>query len=562
MRLRIWLAIGAAALLGGCAGVAPEARSDVVLRGGTIVDGGGGAPFTGDVALRGDRIAFVGAHAGGSATREVDARGLAVSPGFINMLSWSNESLIADPKSQSEIRQGVTLEVMGEGDSMGPLSDDMKRRAAARQGDIKYQIEWTTLGDYLGWLERRGVSPNVASFVGAATVRVHELGEDNVDPNPARLARMRALVRQAMNEGARGAASSLIYAPANFAETPELAALATESAKCGGMYISHMRDEGPKLLEAIDELVEIARQSGGPAEIYHFKQSGKSNWGKLDAAVARVEAARGEGLRITADMYTYAASSTGLDAAMPLWIQEGGIEKWVARLKDPALRARALAEMRAGTVSENSDLVVREPSKVLLLGFKREKLKPLTGQSLDQVARVRGKSPEETAADLIVEDNSRIQVAYFSMSEANVAREVQLPWMSFGSDASSQAPEGVFLKSSTHPRAYGNFARLLGEYVREQKRVPLQEAVRRLSALPAENLGLKDRGRLKAGYYADVVAFDPATIHDNATFARPQVYATGMRHVFVNGVAVIRDGEHTGATPGRFVKGPGWNKCL
>ncbi|MFL6857284.1 MAG: amidohydrolase family protein [Allosphingosinicella sp.] len=549
-------------LLGGCAAVVPQARYDVVLRGGTIVDGGGGAPYRGDVGLRGDRIVYVGPHLAGRGASEVDASGLAVAPGFVNMLSWSNESLIADPKGQSEIRQGVTLEVMGEGDSMGPLSDEMKRRAAARQGDIKYRIEWTTLGDYLGWLERRGVSPNVASFVGAATVRVHELGEDNVDPNPAQLGRMRALVRQAMNEGAMGVGSSLIYAPDNFAETPELAALATESAKCGGMYISHMRDEGPKLLEAIDELVEIARQSGGPAEIYHFKQSGKSNWGKLDAAVARVEAARGEGLRITADMYTYAASSTGLDAAMPLWIQEGGIEKWVARLKDPALRARALAEMRAGTVSENSDLVVREPSKVLLLGFKSDRLKPLTGQSLDQVAKARGKSPEETAADLIVEDNSRIQVAYFSMSDANVAREVQLPWMSFGSDASSQAPEGVFLKSSTHPRAYGNFARLLGEYVREQKRVPLQEAVRRLSALPAENLGLKDRGRLQAGYYADVVAFDPATIRDNATFARPQVYATGMRHVFVNGVAVIRDGEHTGATPGRFVKGPGWNKCL
>jgi N-acyl-D-amino-acid deacylase len=475
--------------------------------------------------------------------------------------SWSNESLIADPKGQSEIRQGVTLEVMGEGDSMGPLSDAMKAKAAARQGDIKYPIEWTTLGDYLGWLDRRGVSPNVASFVGASTVRVHELGEDNVDPDPAQLGRMRALVRQAMNEGAMGVGSSLIYAPDNFAETPELAALATESAKCGGMYISHVRDEGPKLLEAIDELVTIARESGGPAEIYHFKQSGKSNWGKLDAAVARVEAARASGLRITADMYTYAASSTGLDAAMPLWIQEGGIEKWVARLKDPALRARALAEMRAGTVSENGDLVVKEPSKVLLLGFKTAALKPLTGQSLEQVARARGKSPEEAAAELVEEDGSRIQVAYFSMSEDNVRREVRIPWMSFGSDASSQAPEGVFLKSSTHPRAYGNFARLLSQYVREEKLVPLQEAVRRLSALPASNLGIRDRGRLQAGYYADVVAFDPATIKDNATFARPQQYATGMRHVFVNGVQVIRDGEHTGATPGRFVKGPGWNKC-
>jgi N-acyl-D-amino-acid deacylase len=561
MRFKTWLAIGAASLLGGCAGVAPEARSDVVLRGGTVVDGSGGAPFTGDVALRGDRILYVGPHFPGRGAREVDARGLAVAPGFINMLSWSNESLIADPRSQSEIRQGVTLEVMGEGESMGPWSEAMKQRALARQGDIKFPIEWTTLGDYLGWLERRGVTPNVASFVGAATVRVHELGEDDVDPSPAQLDRMRALVRQAMDEGAMGVGSSLIYAPDNFAETPELAALATESAKCGGMYISHIRDEGPKLLQAIDELVEIARESHGPAEIYHFKQSGKSNWGKIGDALARVEAARASGLRITADMYTYAASSTGLDAAMPLWIQAGGIEKWVARLKDPAQRARALAEMRAGTVSENGDLVVREPSKVLLLGFKNPALKPLTGKTLEEVARERGKSPEEIAADLIVEDNSRIQVAYFSMSEDNVRREVQLPWMSFGSDASSQAPEGVFLKSSTHPRAYGNFARVLARYVRDEHLVQLQEAVRRLAALPAHNLGLRDRGLLRPGYYADVVAFDPAAIQDNATFAKPQVYATGMRDVFVNGVQVLKDGEHTGATPGRFVKGPGWNKC-
>ena len=560
MRLKPIFVLAALPLVG-CATVAPPESYDVVLRGGTIVDGSGGAPYLGDVGIKGDRIAYVGPHVTGRGARVVDARGLAVAPGFVNMLSWSNESLIADPKGQSEIRQGVTLEVMGEGDSMGPLSDAMKANAAARQGDIKYPIQWTTLGEYLGWLERRGVSPNVASFVGASTVRVHELGEDNVDPNPAQLDRMRALVRQAMNEGAMGVGSSLIYAPDNFAETPELAALATESARCGGMYISHVRDEGPKLLEAIDELVEIARESKGPAEIYHFKQSGKSNWRKLDAAVARVEAARASGLRITADMYTYAASSTGLDAAMPLWIQEGGIEKWVARLKHPALRARALAEMRAGTVSENGDLVVKEPSKVLLLGFKTAALKPLTGQSLEQVAKARGKSPEETAAELVEEDGSRIQVAYFSMSEENVRREVQIPWMSFGSDASSQAPEGVFLKSSTHPRAYGNFARLLSQYVREEKLVPLQEAVRRLSALPAGNLGIRDRGRLQVGYYADVVAFDPATIKDNATFARPQQYATGMRHVFVNGVQVIMDGEHSGATPGRFVKGPGWNKC-
>jgi N-acyl-D-amino-acid deacylase len=437
----------------------------------------------------------------------------------------------------------------------------MERLEAGRQGDIKYPIEWTTLGEYLGYMERRGVSPNIASFVGATTVRVHELGEGDVDPTPAQLARMRTLVRQAMNEGAMGVGSSLIYAPAYFAETPELIALAIESASCGGIYISHIRDEGPRLIEAIDELIAIAEGSGGPAEIYHIKQSGRDNWGKIDAALARIEAARARGLHITADMYTYPASSTGFDAAMPLWVQEGGIEAWVRRLKDPASRARLLAEMRSGQGSENMKLVVREPDKVILLAFKTERLKPLTGRTLADVARERGKSPEETAADLIVEDGTRIQVAYFGMSEDNVRREVALPWVSFGSDASSQAPEGVFLRSSTHPRAYGNFARLLGKYVRDEKIVPLQEAVRRLSALPAANLSIWDRGVLKAGNFADLAIFDPATIRDNATFAQPQQYATGMRHVIVNGVLVLRDGEHTGATPGRFVKGPGWKNC-
>jgi N-acyl-D-amino-acid deacylase len=551
------LAAFAAALL---ASAAPPPAWDVVIRGGTIYDGSGGAPFVGDIAIKGDRVAAVGEVAGRGA-REVDARGLAVAPGFINMLSWATETLIADGRSQSDIRQGVTLEVMGEGRSMGPLSPEMKARALARQSDIRYPITWTSLGDYLRFLEKRGVSTNVASFVGATSVRVHELGEGDVDPTPEQLARMRALVAQAMDEGAMGVGSSLIYAPASFAETPELIALATEAGRCGGMYISHMRDEGPRLLEAIDELVEIAERSGAPAEIYHFKQSGRANWDKIDAAIARVEAARARGLRITADMYNYAASSTGFDAAFPLWIQDGGVEAWVARLKDPAQRARALAEMRGPDGTENAKLVVDEPDKVLLLAFKTERLKPLTGRTLASVAKERGKSPEETSADLIVEDGSRIQVAYFGMSEANVARATALPWMSFGSDAGSQAPEGVFLKSSTHPRAYGNFARLLGKYVREEKTTTLQDAVRRLTSLPAANLGLKDRGALKIGYHADLAIFDPATIADRATFDKPQAYATGMRHVFVNGVQVLKDGEHTGATPGRFVKGPGAGRC-
>jgi len=549
-----------ALLLAACA-TAPSAPTyDVVIRGGTIYDGGGGAPYTGDVGLRGDRIAYVGPRLDGGARTEIDATRLAVAPGFINMLSWANETLIADPKGQSDIRQGVTLEVMGEGESMGPLSREMILNETKRQGDIRYIVDWTTLGGYLSQMEKKGVSPNIASFVGATTVRVHELGEGDVDPTPAQLDRMRALVREAMNEGAMGLGSSLIYAPAFFAETPELIALAKEAGKCGGMYISHIRDEGPKLLEAIDELVAISEASGAPAEIYHFKQSGRPNWGKIDAAIARVESARARGLRITADMYTYPASSTGLDASMPLWVQEGGIEAWVARLKDPAQRARVLAEMRSGE-SEDSALVVKEPSKVLLLGFKNPALKPLTGKTLEEVARERGKTAEETAADLIVEDNSRIQVAYFSMSEDNVRREVALPWMSFGSDASAQAPEGVFLKSSTHPRAYGNFARVLGKFARDEKVVTLQDAVRRMTSYPAGNLGLKDRGALKPGHFADLAIFDPATIRDNATFPRPQQYATGMRHVFVNGVQVLKDGDHTGATPGRFVKGPGAGKC-
>jgi N-acyl-D-amino-acid deacylase len=558
--MRAYLGL-ATALLAGCATVSPPERYDAIIRGGTIVDGSGGTPFTGDVAISGDRIAAVAPHIEGRAAREVDARGLAVAPGFVNMLSWADEALIVDPRSESDIRQGVTLEVMGEGTSFGPWTEEMKAREVARQADIKYPVRWTSLGDYLGFLEKKGVSTNVASFVGATTVRVHELGEGDVQPTPAQLDRMRGLVREAMDEGAMGVGSSLIYAPASFAKTPELTALVAEAGKCGGMYISHMRDEGPQLLEAIDELVQIAADAHAPAEIYHYKQSGRENWGKLDAANARVEAARARGLRITADMYTYAASSTGLDAAMPTWVQAGGVEKWVERLRDPAIRARVLAEMRAPTAGENTKMVVQEPEKVLLLGFKTERLKALTGKTLAEVAKARGKTPEETAMDLVVEDGTRIQVAYFSMSEANVRREVALPWMSFGSDASSQAPEGVFLKSSTHPRAYGNFARLLGKFVREEKALTLQEAVRRLAALPASNLGISDRGTLRPGKMADVVVFDPATIRDTATFEKPQSYAVGMRHVFVNGVQVLRDGEHTGATPGRFVHGPGWKRC-
>ena len=559
--LRSALLATACLALPACATMRSAERYDVIVRDGTIYDGGGGAPYVGDVAIRGDRIVSVGGDIAATAATEIDARGLAVAPGFINMLSWSTESLIEDGLGQSEIRQGVTLEVMGEGWSMGPLNPEMKQLLVKRQDDIKFPVTWTSLGDYLQFLERKGIAPNVASFVGAATVRINEVGERDVDPTPEQLARMRTLIRQAMNEGAMGVGSSLIYAPGNFAETDELVALTTESARCGGMYISHLRSEGDRLLEAVDELIEIARRSGGPAEIYHLKMAGRDNWDKLPEVIKRIEAARAEGLRITTDMYTYTAGATGLDAAMPLWVQDGGLERWVDRLKYPAIRARVAAEMkRKGEGWENLYLGAGA-DKMILVGFKKEEMKQYTGKTLAEMALLWGKSPEETAMELVVRDESRVGTVYFLMSEENVRRQVQLPWMSFGSDAESRAPEGVFLKSSTHPRAYGNFSRLLGRYVRDEKLVPLQEAVRRLTAFPATNLSIKDRGSLKAGYFADLAVFDPATIADHATFETPQRYATGMRHVLVNGIPVLRDGEHTGATPGRFVRGPGWNRC-
>lgn len=542
-------------------GAAKPQTYDIIVRGGTIYDGTGGTPYRGDLAIRGDRIVGIG-HLTGTATRVIDARGLAVAPGFINMLSWANESLIADPRGMSDTRQGVTLEVMGEGWSMGPWTPEMARLEEARQGDIKFKVQWTTLAEYQDWLTKRGIAPNIASFVGATTVRVHELGEGDVTPDPAQLERMQGLVRAAMNDGAMGVGSSLIYAPGTYAKTPELVALVSAAHACGGMYISHMRSEGDALLESVDELITIARQSGAPAEIYHMKQAGKSAWGKYDAMVARIEAARAAGLRITADMYTYTAGATGLDAAMPTWVQAGGTEKWIERMKDPAIRARVVSEMKApGKGWENLLYNTGGADKVILLAFKNPALKPLTGKTLAQVAALRGTSPEETAIDLVIEDGSRVGTAYFLMDEANVAKQTALPWVSFGSDAASQAPEGVFLKASAHPRTYGNVARLLGKYVREQKTTTLADAVRRLTGLPASNLGLTDRGVLKPGNYADLAIFDPATVSDTATFDKPQQYATGMRQVFVNGVQILRDGVPTGATPGRVVHGPGWNHC-
>ena len=536
----------------------PEPQYDLLIRHGRVIDGTGVPAVDASVAVRGDRVVAIGSLGDATARETLDASGLVVAPGFINMLSWADEPLLVDGRSQSDIRQGVTLEVFGEGWSMGPLNERMKTEQLAGQGDIKFAIDWTTLGEYLDGLERKGVSTNVASFVGATTLRIHEVGYDDREPTPEELARMKELVRQAMREGALGVGSSLIYAPAFYAKTPELVELVRTAGEFGGMYISHMRSEGSRLLEAIDELIQIAREAQVPAEIYHFKAAGRENWDKTDAAIARIEAARNEGLRITADVYTYPAGATGLNATMPPWVQEGGYDQWVARLKDPATRARVLREMTTPTTEWENFFVGAGPDGILLSGFKTEALKPLTGRTLAEVAKARGTSPQETALDLVIEDGSRVDAVYFLMSEDNLRKKLRLPWVSFASDSGSMAPEGVFLRSNPHPRAYGNFARWLGRYVRDEKLVPLEEAVRRMTSMPADHLAIKERGRLAEGYFADLVVFDPARIQDHATFEKPHQYATGVVHVFVNGTQVLRDGEHTGATPGRVVRGPGY----
>lgn len=539
---------------------APEPpRFDLVILDGLVYDGLGGDPVEADIAIRGDRIASIGEFGPSDATTAIDAAGMAVAPGFINMLSWATETLIEDGRGLSDLRQGVTLEVFGEGWSMGPLNDAMKAEVKARQGDIRFDVEWDTLGDYLEYLEARGISPNVASFVGATTVRMHELGEADRAPTSDELERMQALVGQAMREGALGVGSSLIYAPGFYADTDELVALAATAAQFGGSYISHMRSEGNRLVESVQELIDIARRSGAAAEIYHLKAAGRENWGKLERVFELVEAARAEGLDIRADMYNYTAGATGLEAAMPPWVQEGGHDAWVKRLQDPEIRQRVIAEIRTPADDwENLYLAAGGAENLLFYSFKNEELKPLTGKTLAEVAAMRGTSPEQTMVDLVIEDDSRVGTIYFLMSEDNIARKIAKPWMAFGSDAGAYAPEGVFLKSSTHPRAYGNFARLLGKYVREQQVITLAEAVRRLTSYPADNLKLRDRGRLAPGYHADIVVFDPATVQDHATFEDPHRLATGVRDVFVNGEAVLRDAEHTGAMPGRVVRGPGW----
>jgi N-acyl-D-amino-acid deacylase len=545
---------------------------DLLVRGGTIYDGSGGAPVVGDVAITGDRIMAVGDLAEATAREVIDATGLAVAPGFINMLSWAVTDLIIDGRSQGDIRQGVTLEVFGEGNSMGPLNSTMKAelldgfvsevgdsaRAAALLGGT-LEVPWTTLGEYLEFLEGKGVATNVASFVGATTVRIHQLGEDDRHPDAAELDRMQELVRVAMEEGALGVGSSLIYPPAGFAGTGELIALARVAGRHGGMYISHMRSEGNRLIEAVEELLTIAREAGVPAEIYHLKAAGAENWHKLDSVIAMVEGARSAGQRITADMYLYTAGSTGLDAAMPLWVQAGGYDAWAERLRDPATRRRVKAEMQSRQDRWENLMQGAGADGTLLVGFRNDALRRYIGRTLADVAAERGTDVWDTAMDLVVEDGSRVQVVYFLMSDDNVSRQVALPWVAFDSDAGSMTTEPPFTDNGTHPRAYGNFARLLGKYVREEQVIPLEEAIRRLTAFPADNLGLADRGRLAEGRFADVVVFDPATIIDHATYESPHQYATGMVHVLVNGVQVLHHGEHTGALPGRVVRGKGWS---
>ncbi|XOV88096.1 MAG: amidohydrolase family protein [Pseudomonadota bacterium] len=532
-------------------------RYDVLITNGTVYDGSGGSPFVADIGIQGDRIVAMG-ELEGEAREVIDARGLAVAPGFINMLSWATETLLADGRSQGDIRQGVTLEVFGEGNSMGPANEAMKAMMAARQGDLQFDVSWTTLDEYLEHLVERGVSPNVASFIGATTVRVHELGFEDRAPTAEELGRMQQLVRAAMEDGALGLGSSLIYAPAFYADTEELIALASVVGEYNGMYISHMRSEGNRLLESLDELIRIAREANVSAEIYHLKMSGQENWDKFDDVVKRVNAARAEGLAISANMYTYTAGSTGLDAAMPPWVQEGGYDAWAERLKQPAIREKVLAEMTRPTNDWENLALVAGPAGTLLVGFRNPALRHYQGRTLAEVAAERGKSAAETAIDLVIEDGSRVQVVYFLMSEENVRRVMALPWVSFGSDARSMATEGVFLNHSTHPRAYGNFARVLGKYTREEAVLSLPEAIYKLTRLPATNLKLRDRGELKAGYHADIVVFDPATIQDHATYEAPHQYATGMQYVLVNGVTVLARGEHTGALPGQVVRGPGW----
>ena len=534
-------------------------KFDTIIRNGMIYDGNGGTPFNGDIAINNDTIAFIGDLSKEAAKNEVDAKGMSVSPGFINMLSWSPVSLIEDGRSQGEIREGVTLEVFGEGESMGPLNAKMKKDMQDDQPLFKYKVDWNTLGEYMQSMEKRGISCNIASYAGATTIRTNVIGEDNRDPTPAELVTMKALVKQAMEEGALGVGTSLIYPPAFFAKTNELIELCKSASAYGGGYISHMRSEGNKLNEAVEELITIAKEANIHGEIYHLKAAGISNWGKMDSVIRRVERARKEGIDIAANMYTYTAGATGMTAAFPPSLQDGGFGKLWKRLQDPAIRAEMKKAMKTNTSDwENLYYGAGSADKVLLLGFRRDSLFKYAGKSLAEVAKMRNTTPEDAAIDLIIQDSSRVEVAYFLMSEENVKKQLALPWVSFGSDAASMSTEGNFLKQSSHPRAYGNFTRVIGHYSRDEKVIPLEKAVQKLAKLAATNLHIQKRGELKMGNYADILVFDPATVNDKATYENPHQYSTGILHVWVNGIQVLKNGEHTNAKPGRFVKGPGY----
>jgi N-acyl-D-amino-acid deacylase len=556
---RNWAVFAATFSVGsGAAWAATPPVHDVVIRNAAIYDGSGGKPYSGEIAIDGDRIAYVGANHGLVGRSEIDAHGRAVAPGFIDMMGHSEESLLVDGRAVSGLKQGVTLDIFTE-QSMGPLSPDMARRMAEREGDLKYDVTWASLGQYLEHLQQRGIGPNVASFVGEGEVRVNVLGETNVAPTPDQLNAMRGLVRRAMEEGALGVTTALIYAPMNYAKTPELIEMAQESARCGGIYTAHMRSEGDHIEEAVQETIDIARASAAPAEIHHLKLIGRANWGKLDKVVAMINAARASGVRVTADMYAYTAGGTALDASMPPWVHDGGPEAMVARLRDPPIRAKVLAAMREQHPKDWENLFHQAgPDGMLLLSVKHAALKPLIGKTIAEIAKSRGISPEDAVVDLVIEDDAGAGAAYTIISEDNIPRQLVLPWVSSGSDAESSAPEGVFLLSSTHPRAYGNFARIFAKYVREEHVLSVEEAVRRLTTLPANVLSLTDRGRLMKGAFADIVVFDPKTIQDHSTYANPMQYATGVTDVFVNGKLALKDGEPTGALTGRVLRGRAW----
>lgn len=558
-RLNLMLALTVVAtLISGACTQSPPPDYDVIIRGGTVYDGSGGEPYLADVGIIGDTIATIGDLTEKTGDIHLDARNMVVAPGIINMLSWATESLIEDGRAMSDIKQGVTLEIMGEGSSMGPLSAVMKESAQKRQGRIQFDIEWTTLGEYMDYLVDRGISPNVASYVGATTIRVHEVGYEDREPTAEELENMKELVREAMREGALGVGSSLIYAPASYASTDELIALVSAAAEYGGAYISHIRSEGNRLEEGVQELIKIASITGAPAEIYHLKAAGKSHWHKLMNVFDLIESAREIGLPISADMYSYTAGATGLDAAMPTWVQEGGHDAWVTALKDPETRTRVVREMDTRSDEWENLYLESGAENMILIDFKNRDLQKYTGRTLADVAAERGTSAADTIVDLVIEDDSRVGTAYIMMSEGNVKRKIAKDWISFGSDAGAPATGGVFLESNPHPRAYGNFARVLGQYTREESLLSLAEAIRRMTSLPASNTGIQKRGTLVAGHFADIIVFDPITIQDHATFDNPHQYATGMEHVLVNGVPVLKDGEHTGKKPGRVVRGPGW----